>query len=244
MKTQYKMIKKKTNLITLLAGGLLVAGVGVAIIAADHIDSPNVASTTSDIADLYAFEGDNSDNTVFIATLQGPLMPGSQTNDAKFDEDVLVEFNIDNTGDFIEDLVIQAIRRGNQMYFFGPAAPAETGLSSTILTSANRNNVEISSGANAIVGNGDGMSFYAGPRRDPFFFDFNQFNQVVSGAAAPNGFLPAGEASDFFADLNVLAIAVEVPNSMLGEAPAHVAGAVGINGLPNAYNVWVSTKRR
>jgi len=41
-----------------------------------------------------------------------------------------------------------------------------------------------------------------------------------------------------------MAVVVEVPNSMLGTAPAHVAGNVGINGLPDAYNVWVTTKRK
>lgn len=240
------MIKKKTRILTILAGGILATGMGIALIAADHIDSPSVASSTSDIADLYAFEGDNPDNTVFIATLQGPLTPGAATDDAKFDENVMVEFNIDNTGDFVEDLVIQAIRRGNKMYFFGPVAPAQTGMSSTIVTTATKNSVEISSGDNAIIENGDGMTFYAGPRRDPFFFDFNRFNKVAAGEVAPmgEGFLPSGEASDFFADLNVLAVVVEVPNSLLGTAPAHVAGAVGINGLPNAYNVWVTTKRK
>ncbi len=36
-----------------------------------------------------------------------------------FEEDVLIEFNIDNTGDNVEDLVIQAIPRNGKMYFFG-----------------------------------------------------------------------------------------------------------------------------
>ncbi len=84
--------------------------------------------------------------------------------------------------------------------------------------------------------------FLHGPRRDYFFFDFERFNAVTSGMVAPEGFLPEG--TDFFEDLNVLAISVELPNSMLGTAPAHVGGAVGLTGLPPAYNVWVSTKRK
>jgi hypothetical protein len=89
-----------------------------------------------------------------------------------------------------------------------------------------------------------GMSFFAGPRRDYFYFDFNRFNEVASGTVAPEGFFPPGEASDFFENLNVLAIIIEVPNFMLGEAPDHIGGAFGINGLPRAHNVWVSAKRK
>lgn len=234
---------KKTKfygLVVLVALGFL----SVVFLAADHIDSPVVAGTTVDIADFYAFEGTNPDNTVFVATMQGPLTPGNVTQLAAFSEDVLVEFNIDNTGDFVEDLVIQAIRRDSIMYFFGPYAPNEQGLNSTINKDQLSGQVEISDIGETLTATNNGMTFFAGPRRDAFYFDFNQFNQVVSGAAAPDGFLPPTEASDFFEGLNVLAVVVEVPNSMLGTAPPHVAGAVGINGLPDAYNVWVTTKRK
>lgn len=234
---------KKTKLIAaaLGAGFLLLT---VIFVAADHIDAPAVAGTTTDIADLYAFEGDNPNNTVLIATIQGPLVPGTITENASFDEDVLVEFNIDNTGDFVEDLVIQAIKRGDSMYFFGPAQPVQTGLSSEVAVFAERTAVKISTTDDIQTATNNGMSFFAGPRRDAFYFDFNRFNEVISGSVAPEGFLPPGTASDFFAELNVLAIAVEVPNSMLGTAPTHVGEAVGITNLPPAYNVWVSAKRK
>lgn len=89
------------------------------------------------------------------------------------------------------------------------------------------------------------MSFFAGPRRDAFYFDFNRFNEVISGTAAPDGFLPPGTAEDFFEALNVLAIAVEIPNSMLGTAPQHIANGIGgVANLAPSYNVWVSAKRK
>ncbi len=227
-------------------GIIAIAAVAVlGLLAADHVDSPSVANTTSDIADLYAFEGEDENSTVFIATLQGPLMPGTETQNAEFDEDVLIEFNIDNTGDFVEDLVIQAIPRGDTMYFVGPRQPAQTGLNSTLTNDLSRAPVAISSGSNqSITTSSDGMKFYAGARRDPFFFDFNRFNEIAAGNVAPIGFLPPAQANDFFDNLNVLAVVVEVPNSLLGSAPAHVGGNVNIPGLPNAYNVWVSTKRK
>jgi len=158
---------KKTKFYGLLA--VVALGVfSVVLIAADHIDSPAVAGTTVDIADLYAFEGSNPDNTVFIATIQGPLTPGAVTENAIFDENVLIEFNIDNTGDFVEDLVIQAIRRDSVMYFFGPYAPAEVGMISTINRDNLSGQVEISGIDETITATDNGMSFYAGPRRDAF----------------------------------------------------------------------------
>ena len=234
---------KKTKFYAAI-GGLGVAILSVFLIAADHVDAPDITGQTTDIADLYAFEGDNPNNTVFIATIQGPLTAGEVTNEAMFDETVLIEFNIDNTGDFVEDLVIQAVRRGDSMYFFGPAAPAQTGLNSTIQTTAPMSSVKISGIDETLTATNNGMSFFAGPRRDYFFFDFERFNAVASGIAAPEGFFPSEEATDFFSDLNVLAISVEVPNSLLGTAPPHVGATVGITGLPPAYNVWVSAKRK
>lgn len=234
----------KTKIFTVLTGvGILL--LSVFFISADHIDAPNVSGGAADIADFYAFEGDNPDNTVFIVTLQGILSPGIITENASFDEDVLVEIHIDNTGDFVEDLVIQAIKRENEMHFFGPASPNETGLESVILTTAPHHTVTLSTVEDFNITQEDGMSFFAGPRREAIFFDYNRFNDVAAGSVAPDGFSPAGEAEDFFEDLNALAIVVEVPNSMLGSAPNHALNSQGnINGLPPAYNVWVSTSRK
>ena len=237
---------KKTKIFAAI-GGIGLAVLSVFLVAADHVDAPAVVGTTTDIADLYAFEGDNPNNTVLIATIQGPLMPGAQTENATFDEDVLLEFNIDNTGDFIEDLVIQVIKRGDSMFFFGPYEPAVKGLSSSIDTSAPSNAVKISTISDLEITTEDSMSFYAGPRRDGFFFDFERFNEVASGAVAPEGFLPPGQASDFFDNLNVLAVAIELPNGMLGTAPTHVAVDAGLfppGAFPDSYNVWVSAKRK
>lgn len=247
---------KKTKIFAAI-GGLGVIALSVFLIAADHIDSPTVAGTKVDIADFYAFEGENPNSTVFIATLQGPLEPGQVTENAVFDKDVLVEFKIDNTGDFKEDLVFQAIRRDvvedsiekQFMYFFGPSDvdnpdSGRDGLRSTVNINDGIGRVQISTTEETFTGESDQIKFFAGPRRDYFYFDFNRFNEIASGAAAPEGFFPPADASDFFENLNVLAIVIEVPNSLLGEAPDHIGGAVGINGLPKAYNVWVSTKRK
>ena len=235
---------KKRKLFTVI-GVFSLLLLSLTFMSLDHVDATNVTGTSSDIADFYAFEGDNPENTVFVATIQGILAPGGVTENAVFDEDVLIEFNIDNTGDFVEDLVIQAIKRGDSIYFFGPATPSQTGLESDVLTSAATHLVQISTTQESFITNEDGMSFFAGPRREPSYFDFNRFIDIENGDAAPEGFYPPEESTDFFVELNTLAIVVEVPNSLLGNAPPHILESQGgINGLPPAYNVWVSSKRK
>ncbi len=206
--------------------GIAVATIaGFFIIAADHIDAPAVTGGTSDITDFYAFQGQNTNNIVFVANIQG-LMSPADTQNASFDENVLVEFNIDTNGDAVEDLVIQAIPRDGKMYFFGPAAPTQAGLNSTILLS-DPSSVDITAyNQNAVVATNGGMTFFAGPRDDPFFFDFAQFSAILGGTATSFN----NPGTDTFAGTNVMSIVVEVPKSMIG-------GSGNIN-------TWVETKRK
>ena len=164
---------------------------------------------------------------MFVANVQGLLGPSATAN-AAFDENTMIEFNIDTTGDNVEDLVIQAAARDGKMYFFGPAAPGQTGLSSTFLTGVAPNVVDITpyNSASAIVANNAGMSFFAGPRDDPFFFDFGQYSAIIGGTAS--GFNNPG--TDTFAGSNVMSIVVEVPKSMIGGT--------------GTINTWVESKRK
>ena len=211
----------------ILIGAAILTIAGFFAIAADHIDAPAVAGGTSDITDVYAFQGQNTSNIVFVANVQGLISPAN-TASAAFDENVLVEFNIDNDGDAVEDLVIQAIPRDGVMYFFGPIAPSQSGLNSTILAdTATRNEVEISAyGSSAIIETNNGMSFFAGPRDDPFFMDFARYGEIIAGDAT--SFNDPG--SDTFAGTNVLSIVVELPKSMVGTG--------------DSVNFWVETKRK
>ena len=214
---------KKSKLYVSLS---LIAVTGLLLVAADHIDSPGVSNTGNDITDVYAFQGADTNNLVFVVNTQGLLTPGT-TGAATFKENVLTEINIDNNGDNVEDLVIQAIKRGSKMYFFGPVAPGATGTSSTIKTSNAAGSVEISQYGNAaITSTSGGMKFFAGPRDDPFFFDLGQFQAILGGTAT--GFNNPG--SDTFAGTNVLSTVIEVPKSMLGTSAS--------------INVWAETKQK
>ena len=217
-------MKKKNLLLTALA--LLATAVGI-VWAADHIDAPAVTSTTSDITDYYAFQSpDNPDNMVFVANLRGLMDPAATAN-ARFDEQVMVEFNIDNTGDAVEDLVIQATFRDGKVQVYGPVTPTETGLISQVEADGGRVEAEITQyNESAITGAGKGMKVFAGPRDDPFFFDFAQYSEIIAGNAT--SFNDPG--SDTFAGTNVLSVVVEVPKSMLGSAAT--------------LNTWVESKRK
>ncbi|MCR9262658.1 MAG: DUF4331 domain-containing protein [Flavobacteriaceae bacterium] len=227
---------KKTTKYVIGLGALVASA--IVLVSADHIDAPSTAGTTSDIADFYAFEpSEGSDNTVFVVDVQSNVLP--ELAYGTFDEDVLTEINIDLDGDLVEDQVIQAIARDGRMYFFGPATPSQTGLNSQVLTDSPLGDVEIS-GATPIVETANGVSLFAGPRQDPFFFDFFQFNAVISPEmeSAPGGFLPPEEAADTFDGANTLSIIVEIPNAMLGAPTA--TNALGLT----VYKTWVTTNRK
>ncbi|AXO79841.1 DUF4331 domain-containing protein [Olleya aquimaris] len=209
-----------------------ILGVGVFaaasffFLSADHIDAPAVQGGTSDITDFYAFQGEDTNNLVFVANVQGLLSPTASAS-ASFDENVMIEFNIDNTGDNVEDLVIQAIPRDGKMYFFGPVAPGTTGLSSRVMTDATQTVVDITAyGESAMTETSNGITAFAGPRDDPFFFDFNQYSAIIAGDAT--AFNDPG--TDTFAGTNVMSIVVEVPKSMIGGT--------------GTINTWVESKSK
>lgn len=219
------MKKLKQIAISILATLALVA----VFVAADHIDAPGVTGGSSDITDYYAFQSPaNNDNMVFVANVQGLLSPEA-TGDAMFDENVLIEFNIDNDGDLVQDLVIQAIPYDGKMVVFGPTMPTSERDRTTIAKDAFHTEVEITKYGDRInisPNNENGIRVFAGPRDDPFFFDLGAYQNILNGTAT--SFNSPG--TDTFAGTNVLSCIVEVPKSMLGGA--------------ETLNTWVTTKRR
>ena len=216
-----------------LGGLLLLAVAGGWLIAADHIDAPAVTgpgstSPGNDITDIYAFQSpaDNS-KMVFVLNTQGLLSPGSSAT-AAFPSNVLYEFNIDNTGDNVEDLVIQCLVQNGKMRVYGPVAVGTPGLMSTIKTSGPVTEVAVTAyGATANTGtNANGIKIFAGPRDDPFFFDLARFKEIVAGTQG--SFRNPG--IDSFAGTNVMSIVVEVPKTLLGSAAT--------------INVWGETKSK
>ena len=221
------IMKLRSNLKMLgLASTVIIAGAASYLIAADHIDAPAVTGTGSDITDFYAFQSpSNANNMVFVVNVQGLLAPAA-TSAASFDEEVMVEINIDNssTKDNMEDLVIQATFSDGKVMIHGPAAPIEKGSTSTLLTSTTVEASITSYGSNPTIGEGNGIKVFAGPRDDPFFFDLTQFKAIIAGSATSFN----NPGSDTFAGTNVLSVVVEVPKSQLGSG---------------SINAWATTNR-
>jgi hypothetical protein len=146
------------------------------------------------------------------------------------DPEVLYQFKIDDDGDAVEDLVIQAVVTGNSssqvLHVVGPVAPAVTGVSGRIVNGAPVTSVRVSTDATPRVATKNGVSIFAGVRDDPFFFDLGQFGAILAGQAS--SFNDPG--MDTFAGLNVYAIVVELPLAMLGD--------------PADLSVWGTTSRR
>jgi hypothetical protein len=221
---------KKKLFIGLASAVLLVGGIAF---AADHIDAPSVTGPSStslatDITDVYAFQSP-ADNTkmVLVANVSGLLSPGN-TAAAKFGSNVLYEMNIDNTGDNIEDLVIQFLVQNGKVRAYGPVAPATTGTTSTIRTNGALTQVDVTPYGSAPISatGANGMKIFAGPRDDPFFFDLARFKEIIAGTQT--AFRPVGV--DFFAGTNVMSLIAEVPKTLLG------TGAT--------INYWVETKTK
>ncbi len=222
----------------------------------DHQDSPTViARPGADITDVFVFPApDNPTNNVVLAMDVFPLIPAGQSSSSQFafDPAVLYQFKIATNvlaKDYTEKLVIQFQASGTgptqTLTMYGPAAPNETGTSNTLLKTA-AGTVPFNK-PTTLSGN---IQVFAGPRRDPFFFDLAQFFKILpdrnytnhqNGATPPpatatsfNGFPtnPNGcittASSNLLANFNVLQIAVELPKSMLEPTGPAVGEVIGV----------------
>src|SRR5688572_1382984 len=88
---------------------VLIASLGVAGIAfaSDHQDTPEVElSPRMDINDVYAFPGSTAERIALVLTTSSPITP-AQSAAAGFDQNLLYQLKVDNTGDGVEDKVFQ-----------------------------------------------------------------------------------------------------------------------------------------
>lgn len=225
----------------LAVGAIALAAAGVAVrqaVGSDHQDTPEVElSPRSDINDVYAFPGSSDSRIVLVMTTSSPLTP-AQSATASFDPDLLYQLKVDNSGDGVEDLVLQFTFEGEgssqRVVMRGPVAPAMTGMRSRVVNVT----PALSGAINTSLGSPTGIQVFAGARDDPFFLDLEQFFRIipdrrpVTGALSQlpdtptaSGFRNPGV--DYLSGFNTLAIVVELPESMLTGAGT---GRVGLWG--------------
>lgn len=215
--------------------GTALIGASVAFLApargSDHADTPQIAQLPgTDLTDVFLFPSpENPNNVVMIMTVHPLITPGQATT-TYFDPNVLYQFKIDNNGDAVEDVVIQAKFSGNDanqtVSISGPVRPTLTGT-----TSAQMPPYAKTGTINSTFEPTAGMKVFAGVREDPFFFDLEQFFTILPDRATPlNGIAvpdpnvpkattwrPPGQAVDFLSNGNydLLAIVVELPKTKL-----------------------------
>jgi hypothetical protein len=198
---------------------------GQRLLASDHQDTPEVElNPRMDINDVFAFPGTGTDRIVLAMTTSSPI----QGSNASFDNNLLYQFRIDNSGDAIEDRVIQVTFNGtgaNQTVTVrGPVAPATTGMRSTLVDDPQA----ITGQVGQTLGSATGVQVFAGLRDDPFFIDLEQFFKIIPDRRPSTGPLSQPQTQqatsfrtpgiDFLRGYNALAIVVEVPKSMLTSA--------------------------
>jgi len=224
----------------LLIGLLAIAAPALLIhrgFSSDHADTPNIfANPGEDISDVFMFPSPTNSNNVVLVMNVHPLIGPGMGLSTYFDPNVLYQLKIDNTGDGVEDLVIQA-RFGqpgaNQtVSIAGPLKPSTTG-SFNISEKAFATTGTINSAFSPTPG----MQVFCGAREDPFFFDLDQFFTILPDRATPitgtpianpnapqaSSWRPApgpgvvNPAQDFLSvhQFNVLSIVIELPRTML-----------------------------
>jgi hypothetical protein len=226
--------------ITTFVVGLLIVLISLAppALASDHQDTSFLATklTAGDLTDLYVFESATNSNNLVLAMDFDPLIVSGENR--TFDPTVLYQFKIDNTGDSVEDLVLQfqinGTGSGQTVTVYGPSTPIKIGTESALVTA-------VGTGAlNQTFTTSNGITAFVGLRKDPFFFDLSQFFKIIPDrnySLQPNpappfqvlSFRPAGQAQDTLASFNVHSIIVELPRSLLG------TGKIG---------VWITTSMK
>lgn len=180
--------------------------------AADHLDAPGLTPPGGDgrldINDVYAFQAPgNPGNAVLIMTVNpaaGLLSPTDLAPGVQY------AFHIDQDGDAKSDLNLRLsagdVAGGSQDLRLRCTPARNCPAGANLATGRTGDVIPVATGGSLLVDTFD----------DPFFFDLDAF-------LGTNGrtFCDGGE-NDFFLGLNVTAIVLEVPRSVLGD------GTVGV----------------
>ncbi len=232
------MMKRRLSGWQMLMAATVILGAGAGAVGiavgSDHQDTPEVElNAKMDMTDVYAFPGTGTDRIVLVMNSRAFLTPG-QTAGATFDADLLYQFKIDNTGDAVEDKVIQVTFRNTS----GAQQVDVRGVIDPPVKGAMMNTVAdvtpaVSGAINTSLGDPSGIQVFAGPRDDPFFIDLEAAfciladRKPVTGPLAGPCTLTANPNPPFFFrnpgvnyvgganPFNVLSIVIELPEASL-----------------------------
>jgi hypothetical protein len=185
---------------------------------ADHLDAPGLTSPAMDarvdITDHYVFQKPGQPDHVILILNVNPLAP---THAQEFRPDAIYETLVDTNADAKPEIAFRyRFTRKEHERQFARVSRVELrhALQDGHLEGEGDADIlvphaSVSFGSDEIITRGrHDVQFYAGFRSDPFFFDLMGFL---------NNFMFTG--ADFFANLNVFSIALDVPNRLLGQNP-------------------------
>lgn len=164
-----------------------------------------------DFCDLYAFpKPDDSTRSILIMDVHpSKALPEGATTTEPFAPEASYELRVDTDGDLVADITYR--------FRFSPAENGAQSASIHRIEGVNGHGdageaiiegAVVSTGREASVSEAGEYRFFAGWRSDPFFYD---------AGGALNDFQYTGD--DFFADADVCSMALEIPNSELGDGP-------------------------
>ena len=184
--------------------------------SADNLKFPG-DDTRLDLTDVFAFRSEEDPGKTMLIidsnpTVRPPVdLPSNVITDRHFHPDAVYRINIDNDGDAAADIAFtftfSEFRDGAQngtAYYATGAEAREPGPAGQVLTSS----IPVSFGAMAQPVQAGRIRMFAGTRSEPFFAD-------IEGAL--HGFNWTGH--DDFEGNDILSIALEVPDDMLGTDP-------------------------
>jgi hypothetical protein len=223
-----------------------------ALFASDHRESPLPGQTPgADLTDVFAFLNPNNPTRMVVALGVNPFSVPGESSSYEFSTAILYQIKIDVDGDAREDFVIQALFSGHgptqTVTICGPVKPRSTGARNTFQCSRggdgddDHDKTHVLTGAvNSNLGDATGLQVFAGPRDDPFAFDFSQFSRILGGTQDlfHQATLPifgnlrgrSGPGVDNFAGFNISMIVAEFP-------------AAWVRGHKSTVNVWATTSR-
>jgi len=232
----WKLTRAQGALAALFAAAA-VAGATHYLHGSDHQDTPLVElNPRMDLTDFYAFQNPADPSRIVLIMNTSGFLDPAQTPTAVFDQELLYQFKVDNTGDALEDKVLQVTFKGStpgdqQVEVRIPGQPPVVGAMHNRIADLEP---AVTGPINQNLGSNSGIQVFAGAADDPFFLDLEAafcilpdrrpstgaLSQDCALTLPPASFRPAGQAQNYIAGYNVLSIAIEMPKAMLeGSAP-------------------------
>lgn len=220
-------------LLLLIAVAASTGAFTIEALAADHLEAPATqANSQLDISDLYVFESNNTDNAVFILTVNpfaggsGVVATNSPTTFQAGQDRYQFQIDNDGSGDAQTDLTY-SVSFGN----VNEAGTQDFDVDRVVAGSNTRTRIASgTTGASNVANVTGGGQVTAGTFDDPFFFDFAGFND---GLNFDNG--------DTFAGANVSAIVFEIDKDDFLTAGGGTQ--VGVLGVTNSDDIGTQFDR-